>query len=907
MVSYRSSTNCVWALRALISRSMCLVLLSALQLLSTSFASDPPAPHGLRPDPVAVVHLLPIGEAPRVGVKVFLQPGRAATEGRLLLRILDPKDQPIVWRYVEYSTRHQSNLSKIDDQILLRPPVGISSNRRLILEADIQMKIPGEYQVYLVASEIDITMDVDTDTPVYWGVGSGNGPLHAWDNSIGSHFVHPHALASSRQVSGIGISVGTPHSALPSPAQTVRDPVVHESGHKEIMTLVANTADWSLDASSVPLVLCPSKRAALAIKGSQYVASDGERYAHYFQSELDASIESVLEMAVASAQQQKQRSRRAYPARIDFIEDLLTKQVIDSKDAASGSLLRRDEGSAASLSSDARRRTSADDFAPFLMALAASVDREDNPYYGRSDLFFRAAAAALRDLSALEQDDTWPGVADGNPYPGFMAFPSARRTFPVYALTAPKLPPEIRQVWTTGLRRIIDRHISERIVNAGNQSAHYLLSIESFAVGAEDRLYDEMADLYFERWKSSQDEAGYFPEEGGADASYAGITHWMIAMAYRIADRGALLDLLSRSYNFFNHTVAPQPDGKLLGGFSFNTRVGTGFEAEQYQGARGILDDTLPEVSLWMRPPRRKGEGNNLRTSRNPELAIPRWLFGAKSPVTPAILPSVQEGSFIRQLGGSLVAVKRGTYYAYLTTSSLRTWPADRKRREAIRQSAKLNTSRAVVMVPDTKKVAAFSGGGLAGFWVDGFGHAILGANWAPTTHHGLLANERTGRIVWEDFEINSASIDRKAWRILLKGNMESHCFKYQRSYEFHERYASVELELSDFSGNCSTPSVAENLPVLVSYPGARALNYEIRHYDGGGKSVSVLHLSGSHGRGVKFESSDGVFVDVRQTYKSLGHSPIELHVFQLKPLGTVATADSLKLGYRIIPDGAGS
>jgi len=71
-------------------------------------------------------------------------------------------------------------------------------------------------------------------------------------------------------------------------------------------------------------------------------------------------------------------------------------------------------------------------------------------------------------------------------------------------------------------------------------------------------------------------------ESGGPDATYIGITHWHEAVYYRHSKDPVILESLRRSYRFFNHTVAPEPDGKMLGGFNFGHRTGNGFYAEQW-------------------------------------------------------------------------------------------------------------------------------------------------------------------------------------------------------------------------------------------------------------------------------------------------------------------------------------
>ncbi len=123
----------------------------------------------------------------------------------------------------------------------------------------------------------------------------------------------------------------------------------------------------------------------------------------------------------------------------------------------------------------------------------------------------------------------------------------------------------------------------------------------------------------------AQNPAGYFAENLGPDASYVGMSHfytseYMLDTCLQGVCDQNISNSLARSYNFFNHTVAPEPSATavILGGFNFNHRVGAGFDSEQFNGARGIALN-IPGVAAWTR----KLLGNAGRNTRQVPNAIP--------------------------------------------------------------------------------------------------------------------------------------------------------------------------------------------------------------------------------------------------------------------------------------------
>ena len=134
-------------------------------------------------------------------------------------------------------------------------------------------------------------------------------------------------------------------------------------------------------------------------------------------------------------------------------------------------------------------------------------------------------------------------------------------------------------------------------------------------------------------------------ESEGPDPGYAGLSHYHMAVYAREANSQTMLDAIRKSYRFFNHTVAPEPDvldgtGKLiertmLGACNFGHRTAGSFVDEQWMGARGITSDIqeVPEVGLWpissggVTDARLKATETDASSKINESFATARYLY----------------------------------------------------------------------------------------------------------------------------------------------------------------------------------------------------------------------------------------------------------------------------------------
>jgi len=422
----------------------------------------------------------------------------------------------------------------------------------------------------------------------------------------------------------------------------------------------------------------------------------------------------------------------------------------------------------------------------------------------------------------LHEDEVFPGVVDLSDYPGMMAFVLGQKTLPAFGVAGPHLPPEIRDLWADALRPIIDRSVPDELTSARNQSSHYLVAYQAYAIGSGDPFYRDLARVFARRWVRGQSAAGYHMEAIGPCASYIGMTHWHEAVYYRMSQDKAVLESIRRSYEFFNHTIAPEPDGRLLGGFSFNHRVGEGFYGEQYGGAKGILDDILPEVGLHQR----EADPGDIETAvervnafldepsrpRYSAITTPRYLWHAEADRS-ATWPALAKAPFIRQFADELVAVKRPAYYAVIYTGKPVVHDYYIKGREHLRQPFAGDVERRGGELPEFRQETPFIGAGLSGFWTPGFGHSLMAANWAPTTHHGLTATVADGTRYWEDYFAHEHELNTETGVLRFSGRIEGQALEYERVYHFEDEQLRVELTVTS-TGDVDLAGLVETIPV---------------------------------------------------------------------------------------------
>ncbi|MBN8548103.1 MAG: hypothetical protein J0M12_02180 [Deltaproteobacteria bacterium] len=500
---------------------------------------------------------------------------------------------------------------------------------------------------------------------------------------------------------------------------------------------------------------------------------------------------------------------------------------------------------------------------PLSMAFCAVTSTPCNPWGPSTtegpirypELLYRATAAAVADIMDLGEDSIPRGIgSDDNTYPGVLGFAFGNQLMPVFRVAAPHLEEtmsdlycgqsvgrRIKRAWANGLRLVADRAFNEYIVSAANQSSHFLTGYQEFAMGASNLpfqdFYRQQARSFAKRFFDSASPAGYFQESAGPDASYNGMTHWHLATYYGLtkldslgADAGAY-DAIESSYQFFNHTAAPERDGRSMGACGFGHRIGGGSHIEQWGGAKGIAED-VPAVSRWsdeitVSP---SAQHTALISSANSlsAYAPSAHLYSLGStPATylfldsaqrssSAVMPANESGSYIRNLGDELIAVKKPAYFTSIYVGKPAPGTGYLPKIEELRTALSFEDhDPALGESIDLYRVTPFLGGGMSLFWNPSYGNSIMTANWSPLTHHGLVAVTSAAKRYWENYFSTTFTLNSGANELTVNGTVDGSNLAYQRRYTFFDDHVQVYLKLTA-TGSVSLSSLFENIPLAT-------------------------------------------------------------------------------------------
>ncbi|MFC1716199.1 hypothetical protein ACFL6S_21180 [Candidatus Poribacteria bacterium] len=865
-------------------------------------------------------------------VRIVIKQGQRSGRSRFLVRAFDPDESLLLWKYVEYTDNDTINEIQVEEGIELRPNDKEVVAGEVLLEATVQFEIPGIHQIRVSNGSNNVEVEIELERDLPYGISFQNGEFRPWEEQPSKlyAYVPPHAEKLRLQGGPVVINDEDGTELARNTGKNTASDIPIKQRDTVWSFEFPQKLNWRFLAAGFPLILCPEEEAARAIKASIEVLPDGTVVCHRYQRKIAEILPDILKSEnVGDAEDLivPLSSRRdawlADPLRNEVlsgtflagIEKWLGEQNVDPESHWGGSVSGWNEekrwdnlDSVPRLYAGASTRSGADN----ALALAAVHDVPVNPYYGKKELLYRAVAAALRDLMVLGEDEVWRGVgADMTSYPGMMAFAMGQKTFPVYETAAPHLPEHIRAVWTDALRRIIDRHYSDELVTCRNQSSHCLVAFQAFANGSDDPLYRCLAKLYAKRWVAGQHPAGWHMEATGPDLSYQGMTHWHEAVYYRQSGDPVMLESLRRSYNFFNHTVAPEPDGKMLGGFNFGHRVGEGFYFEQWGGAKGIVDDALPEIGLWAELEERlKSPDSNKKATQNierfladpkhplyPEITTARYLYWAE-PDLSGTLPALEKEPFIRNFVNEMVAVKRLAYYAVCFTGKP---VADEFYIRGRNNLRVLSPEENQGGSPDIRKITPYIGGGLTGFWTPEYGHVILAANWAPTTHHGLIATHRNGERYWEDYFLHEQMLDEGTSRLLMMGRIENSELLYTREYRFEDQALQVTLTLTA-RDVFDVSDLMENIPIAMGEWKARGVSIEANGKSEGEVESDKVTITDNTGAGCQIifdrEYPLRIVNDGLKTegWRKLQIGRVEVHLpIKLEPDDTVEISYTLK------------
>ena len=816
-----------WGLSGKTGSALALLLVIVSFPSSTAAAAARTVIEGLRPTPALTVYY--VNEEPDVVGRIRIRSSRDRSGERLLIRMFDPDEKLVLWQYVE-PDREVNGEGMGEDEMKDRL-ASITSHTHpdgLVLDMTLAFPRKGIYQIRVTAGKSNTEVHLELPGEDY-GISFQNGYYSAWRNQPESCYVYIPPRAEELVVENGTLEING--KEVPNKL------AISAADHRKIWQVKLPAGSKRMLMFGFPVILCNSATAAGEIKASVIEAADGTVFSWQIQEDIHNLLKEILQEKYIGKTEELVADWRkvkdmftgdpvreailftSFDALMPAINPLLRSQNLDPQSHWSGSLCGWQERSAVpapgnrwdrlrnipGVSGGVTPRNCAGGAEK--LALAATFDFPGNPFFNKKELLFRAAASALRDLTALGEDEVWRGTGHGDrvedPYPGFMGFVLGQQTMPVFALAAPQMPENIRKLWTDALRHIIDRAYPDELVSSRNQSSHYLVAFQAFAIGSGEPRYATLARHYARRFADGTHPAGFQVEQMGPDASYSGMSNWHMAVYYRMSGDKDFLETIRRGYYFFNHTVAPEPTGGVIGSNNFSHRTRDSFENEQWNGARGILDDVLPEVGVWARP---RQEPDAARASIAKIIDnLPDTVDQAKnkdvfryciSPVhyeyfthTPRVgaWPALEQKDFIRNIGNELVAVKRPGYYAAVYVGKPAPVAHYIRNKENFRDEAADRH--------DPRHVTPFLGGGLSLLSSPDYGALVVGTNWSPLCHNGLLAYDH-GRRYWEDYFSTSFKLDETSGILSVSGKLENLPVTYNRVYTFADDALHIKVEL---------------------------------------------------------------------------------------------------------------
>ncbi|MCS6276703.1 MAG: hypothetical protein H2171_05160 [Opitutus sp.] len=825
-----------------------------------------------RPSTPVTVYLLKTSADPQQ-ITMKLRGQSKKDRDLISLRLFDPSDKLLLREHLDRGGEGPDDAVESDET---PRPEGKASAQDSRWPAEVgifrrELIQPGIYEVRMVSGLKKTVLQLESDFPMPSGVSFQNGFFSAWKPGLSKVWFYVPQNAMNLKIKGRGITLRDSKDQILYPSTGTKDEQLAEITVKspgELWSMELN-GDWQFSAAGFPVILCEEAEAAKALGASTGMTPDGSWLAFRDQETLLERIPGLLapekvgqtEALIKLLDADPQIWSKGDPAKALAFRQAygvgpglffsLREQNLDPTSLWGGTIGKQVWGPRLAAKEPKDRWDylhSMPEFqgvgkgginqAPYALGLAwaYALDEPFNPYRHRADVLNRATAAALRDIVGLTEDEVVPGTpSELSTYPGFPGFVFAKRYFPEFGLLAPHLPPEIREPWAAVVRRLFERHWAEGLVATRNQSAHYLAAFQWFAVGTGDPADAELVRRFAKRYADGASPAGYQIENGGPCGTYCGIQHYYMAEYYRLTGDPVMLEALRKSYAFYNYTVAPEPDGRPFGGFNYSHRTPEGFHAEQYGGARKtLLPGELAEVDLWTAGDYTTDAIERARNQllseigkaptgdpsfRIAEAQGSQVPLGKRGTNPNAAWPAESKDSFLRIIGGELVAVKRPSYYAAfyigkpaVSPKSVGPGVAGLK---APTNHEELTGANPWELYRNQKgTLRPFNNAGFTTFAIAGYGNAILTGN-SPYSHHGLVALGADGRRHAEDYFASVASVDESAGTLTARGQLDSLPLNYTRRYTFEENAIIVEVTLRAANA-FSCESLVENIPLAT-------------------------------------------------------------------------------------------
>ena len=562
--------------------------------------------------------------------------------------------------------------------------------------------------------------------------------------------------------------------------------------------------------SGMPTILCGDKATAAAIAGSVNKAPDGKYYPHKFQVEMVKYLQSL-----------KKSDLELAPI------DLTTREKEWLADPNAAALL---DGHGAMkhfphIMSIQQTDPKAKDFGAcksrYVMAFVLGLNRPFNPYYKNKTLQKKVLASAFRYLLGMTEYETFQSA--GNNYCGGDALLGVEDVTGFGAGANAIEDKKLRDLWIDGMRRLPDRFPFFR-VSCENQSSHWPYIYYWTCKGTGEKGYLNLAQDYIKSMSLPENnpfmKTGYQQEAYGPDATYQGLGACYQAAYYRMSGDENAKAGLKRIYNLFNHTTAPEPDGKKKYGASmFSHRTAGSWTTPQYGAGRPLMRGELEEAAIWNRQTKTYSpeEIKKLIRQKVPEYVYKNspqvmkyaagvWnsmfsdYFYRSENLKNSVHPVLKSDNFLKNFNNEFICVRRPSYYAFAYIG---------------KTAAGWTKSRVNFKPYNKKPVYKWNQTqGLGMFWTPDFGNNLLAMNWTADTANIIRADISDDKCDLPSYWSLSSNFDPDTMTLLMNWKMLKTPVDIQRKITFGETSIKVKVRLR-FTGDVKIRDMFEQLPFV--------------------------------------------------------------------------------------------
>ena len=547
------------------------------------------------------------------------------------------------------------------------------------------------------------------------------------------------------------------------------------------------------------VILCPDAETAKRIKGSVETASDGTLYPHKFQVKIHDWIQNAkktnLKMETVDLRRFVPEMEKDPAARgligpwglFTYLNDMIAKQNIDPASPAFGETKYADA-----------------------LAAAYAMDKPYNPYYLNPVLEKRFLIAELKKFLGMTENETW--AQSSSNYSGGDALGVVKKYEIFHEAYRSLKDREAAELWYDAVRRTADRFSMFR-VTCENQSSHWPFIYLNLYEAAGNEKYREMAKDYVcgmsREGGNPFMQTGYLQEAYGPDATYQGLGACYLSLCYRMSGDPVAKNTLRTIYDLFNHSVAPEPDGRIFGASNFSHRTMGSWVRRQYGGGLQMMKGELPEAAVWFSEP----ENQSIEKTFRPQECTHGAIY-ATSVISPyysvfkypsgllkdAKLPVMQSDNFTKNFNNEFIAVRRPACYAFAYIGQTApNWTAGQrpKKPEKYHYNNKWTQTQ-----------------GLSMLWFPGFGSFVLAMNWSGDTAQSLRADLDNGECAYPDYwDFSGKFVNGK---LLIKSGMFNlKDVAFDRIINFLDNGVSQKL-IVNFRKDIRVKDLYEQIPFLM-------------------------------------------------------------------------------------------